>query len=102
MDLERYTQKSQEAPGRPTAGTGAQPPGDRAGSPAAGLLRQDEGVVPALITRVAGSANALRDELTTELEGRPKVYGAGGEVGLSRPVSRCPGSRRALRQGNAG
>jgi ATP-dependent Clp protease ATP-binding subunit ClpB len=88
MDLERYTQKSQEA--LLAAQRLAQDFNHQAIEPAhllLALLDQEEGVVPALVTRVAGSAAALRDELSRDLEGRPKVYGAGGEVGLSRPVS---------------
>jgi ATP-dependent Clp protease ATP-binding subunit ClpB len=51
------------------------------------LLRQEDGVAPAIVTRVAGSVLALRQELEQELERRPRVYGAAGEVGLSRPAS---------------
>jgi ATP-dependent Clp protease ATP-binding subunit ClpB len=51
------------------------------------LLRQEEGVVPALVTRVAGSVDALQNDVEQELERRPKVYGAGTEVGLARPAA---------------
>jgi ATP-dependent Clp protease ATP-binding subunit ClpB len=88
MNLEKYTQKSQEA--LVAAQRLAQELNHQSIEPAhllLALLRQDEGVVPAVITRVAGSTNALRDELTTELEGRPKIYGAGGDVGLARPTA---------------
>ncbi len=86
MNLERYTQKSQEALFH--AQRLAQDLHHQAIEPAhllLALLRQEEGVVPAIVTRVAGSVNALRDEVTRDLENRPKVYGATGEVGLARP-----------------
>ena len=48
------------------------------------LLRQDQGVVPAIITRISGSTLALEEELNKELNKRPKISGANMEVGLSR------------------
>src|SRR5512139_293478 len=88
MDLNKYTQKSQEA--ILSAQQMAQEYGHSAIEPAhilLALLRQDEGVVPAIVTKVAGSILALRDELAQELEKRPKVYGDSGEVGLARPAA---------------
>src|SRR5690606_21333707 len=88
MNLERYTQKSQTA--LLSAQHIAQELNHQTIEPAhllLALLRQEEGVVPAIVTRVAGSVNALRQDVEGELERRPKVYGAGGEVGLSRPAS---------------
>jgi ATP-dependent Clp protease ATP-binding subunit ClpB len=88
MNLERYTQKSQE--GIINAQRLAQEYSHQAIEPAhllLALLRQEEGVVPAVITRIAGSVNALRDDLVRDLEGRSKIYGAGAEVGLSRSTS---------------
>jgi ATP-dependent Clp protease ATP-binding subunit ClpB len=85
MNLEKYTQKSQEAI---MAAQGlARELNHQAIEPAhvlLALLRQDEGVVPAVVTNVAGSVLGLREELVKELDNRPKVYGGGGEVGLSR------------------
>jgi ATP-dependent Clp protease ATP-binding subunit ClpB len=88
MNLERYTQKSQEA----LAGSQrlVQEYNHQSIEPLhllLALLRQAEGVVPAVVTRVAGSSQALIDEVTRELENRPKIYGAGGDVGLSRQTS---------------
>jgi ATP-dependent Clp protease ATP-binding subunit ClpB len=88
MDLNKYTQKSQEA--ILGAQQIAQEYNHQSIEPAhllLALLRQEDGVVPAIVTRVAGSVLALREELTQELERRPHVYGAGGEVGLARPAS---------------
>jgi len=85
MNLEKYTQKSQEAI---LAAQGlARDLNHQAIDPAhllMALLRQDEGVVPAVVTNVAGSVLALREELMQELDNRPKVYGGNGEIGLSR------------------
>jgi ATP-dependent Clp protease ATP-binding subunit ClpB len=88
MDLNKYTQKSQEA--ILGAQQLAQEYNHQSIEPAhllLALLRQEDGVVPALVTKVAGSALALREEIANELEKSPKVYGAAAEVGLSRPAS---------------
>lgn len=53
----------------------------------AALLGQDESTVPAVITKIAGSVIAIRDEIQKELEKRPKIYGATGQVGLSKPAN---------------
>jgi len=86
MNLEKYTQKSQEAL------LGAQRLAEEFNHQAIdpshillALLRQKDGVVPALVTKVAGSVLALRDELSNELEKSPRVYGGSSQVGLSRP-----------------
>ncbi len=88
MNLEKFTQKSQEAV--LSAQQLAQNYNHQSIEPAhllLALLRQEDGVVPALVTKVAGSALALRDEVHKELEGRPKVYGGSTQVGLSKPAS---------------
>jgi len=51
------------------------------------LLKQDEGVVPALVNKVAGSAQALRNELTHDLESRPKIHGSNSDVMLAQSTS---------------
>ncbi len=87
MNLEKYTQKSQEAIF--SAQTIARDLNHQAIEPAhllLALLRQEDSVVPAIVTRVAGSVLALREEVQNELEKRPRVYGAGGEIGLARPT----------------
>jgi ATP-dependent Clp protease ATP-binding subunit ClpB len=88
MNLERYTQKSQEA--LLSAQRLAQEYNHQSIEPLhllLALLRQSEGVVPAVVTQVSGGIQALVDEVTRELEKRPQVYGAGGETGLARPTS---------------
>jgi ATP-dependent Clp protease ATP-binding subunit ClpB len=88
MNLERYTQKSQEA--LLSAQRLAQEYNHQSIEPLhllLALLRQSEGVVPAVVTQVSGGVQALTDEAARELENRPRMYGAGGETGLSRATS---------------
>ena len=88
MNLEKYTQKSQEAilsAQRLVEEYNHQ--NIETAHLLLALLRQEEGVVPALVTRVAGSVDALQNDVEQELERRPKVYGAGTEVGLARPAA---------------
>jgi ATP-dependent Clp protease ATP-binding subunit ClpB len=85
MNLDKFTQKSQESVF--DAQRLARELNHQAIEPAhllMALLRQDEGVVPAIVTRVSGSVQGLREELRQDLDSRPKVYGGGGEVGLAR------------------
>lgn len=87
MNLDKFTQKSQEA--LFSAQHLAEELHHQYVEPAhvlMALLRQEEGVVAALVTHIAGSILALREELARDLEKRPKVYGAGGEVGLAHSV----------------
>jgi ATP-dependent Clp protease ATP-binding subunit ClpB len=88
MNLEKYTQKSQEA--LLNAQRLAEGMNHQTIEPAhllLALINQEDGVVPAIVTKVAGSPLALREELQTELENHPKVYGANVQVGLSRPAA---------------
>lgn len=86
MNLDKYTQKSQEA--LVAAQRLAQELNHQAIEPVhvlLALLRQEDGVAPAIVTKVAGSIKAIHEEISQELEKRPKVYG-GGEVGLAQPT----------------
>jgi len=88
MNLEKYTQKSQEA--LLSAQQLARELNHQTIEPAhllLALLRQEQGVVPAIVTKVAGSVLALREELRQELENRSKVYGSTGDVNLARPTA---------------
>jgi len=88
MNMDKYTQKSQEA--ILSAQHLAQEFNHQSIEPVhllLALLRQEDGVVPALVTKVAGSVLALREEVRQELENRPKVYGGTTQVGLSRPAT---------------
>jgi len=86
MDLNQYTQKAQQALIKAQAL--AADLNHQTIEPAhllLALLQQEQGVVPAIVTKVAGSPIALREELTQALDNRPKVYGGnGGQPGLSR------------------
>jgi len=88
MNLEKYTQKSQEAILK--AQQLAEEYNHQSIEPLhllLALLRQDEGVVPAIVTKIAGSVAALREEVQTEIENRPKVYGGNVQVGLARSTA---------------
>jgi len=87
MNLEKFTQKSQEAVF--AARDIAHEMQAQAIEPAhllLALLRQDQGVVPLIVTRVAGSLGALSAELQSDLEGRPRVQGSNLELGLAQPT----------------
>ncbi len=88
MNLEKYTKKSQEA--LLNAQRLAQDFNHQSLEPGhvlLALLNQEDGVVPAVVTKVAGSVLALRADLTSELEKQSKVYGGSGEIGLTRQTS---------------
>lgn len=73
MNLEKFTQKAQEAV--VSAQKITQEYNQQSIEPIElllALIQQQEGVVPALVTRVSGSVNGLRDEVIHELQNRPK------------------------------
>ena len=85
MNLEKYTQKSQEA--ILAAQRLAQDYNHQSIEPVhmlLALLQQEQGIVPAIVTKVSGSPHALQDELRKELDERSKVSGSNIEIGLSR------------------
>jgi len=64
------------------------------------LLNQDQGVVPAIVTKVAGSPIALREEVQKELDDKPKIFGAGdGQPGLSRQASQVTSAAERYAKG---
>ena len=88
MNLEKYTQKSQEA--ILSAQSLAQRYNHQMIEPAhilQALLQQDQGVVPALVVKIAGSTDALLRDVKKDLSSRPRVTGSNMEVGLSRPAA---------------
>src|SRR5512140_3587031 len=88
MKLDNYTQKSQEAILQ--AQQIAQDYHHQSIEPAhllLALLSEAEGVVPAIVSRVAGSPQALRNEVTRDLASRPSIQGGNVEVGLSPATS---------------
>jgi ATP-dependent Clp protease ATP-binding subunit ClpB len=89
MNLDRYTQKAQEAVVQ--SQQIAQNLNHQSIEPIhllLALLQQLEGVVPAIVTKLAGSTNALVAELQQALDKMPKITGSGaGEVGLARTTA---------------
>ena len=53
----------------------------------AALLHQEDSIVPTIITKIAGSLLAIREEVEKGLENRPKVFGSSSQVGISRPAN---------------
>jgi ATP-dependent Clp protease ATP-binding subunit ClpB len=51
------------------------------------LLEESDGVVSAVVTRIAGSSQGLKDELHKDLTEKPKVYGGNLRVGINRKTS---------------
>ena len=88
MKLDKFTQKSQEA--LLQAQDIARDYSHQMIEPAhllLALIRQEQGVVPAIATKIAGSVMALREELTRELEHHSKIQGANVEVSLAPATS---------------
>jgi ATP-dependent Clp protease ATP-binding subunit ClpB len=88
MDLNKFTQKAQEAIFQ--SQQIAKDNHHQAIEPVhimLALIHQPEGVVPAVINKIAGNSNALLDEVKKEIDIRPKVTGWSGEVSLSSQAS---------------
>ena len=88
MKLDKFTQKSQEAIMQ--AQQIAADMHHQAIEPEhllLALIRQEDGIVPVIVTKVAGGVQALRADLEKELERRPKIGGANRDVGLSQAAA---------------
>jgi len=88
MNLDKFTQKSQEAIIQ--AQQIASDLNHQVIEPAhllLALIRQEEGIVPVIVTKVAGSVQGLREELQNDLNMRPKIQGGNMEVGLSQKAT---------------
>ncbi|MCJ7695429.1 MAG: ATP-dependent chaperone ClpB [Anaerolineaceae bacterium] len=88
MDLNKYTQKAQEAIIQSQEIT--RELNQQSIEPIhllLALLRQNESIVPAIITRIAGSSDVLLQDLQKDLASRPKVYGGNQEPHLSRTTA---------------
>jgi ATP-dependent Clp protease ATP-binding subunit ClpB len=88
MNLEKYTQKAQQA--ALESQRLAQDMGHPAIEPAhllLALLRQVDGVVPAILRHMTGDTAMLEDEVQNELASRPTVRGSGESPGLSHPAA---------------
>jgi len=86
MDLDKFTQKAQQA--LIQSQQLASDLNHQTIEPAhllLALLNQDQGVVPAIVTKVSGSPIALREEVQNELDNKPKVFGGStGQAGMSK------------------
>jgi ATP-dependent Clp protease ATP-binding subunit ClpB len=88
MDLNRYTNKAQEAILR--GQSLALEYGHSQIEPLhvlAALLSQDEGVVPEIVSKIGGHPSALLNELETLLRDRPRMSGSNTQPGVSRALS---------------
>ena len=88
MDINKFTQKAQEAIYQ--SQQLARDYGHQTIEPAhllQALLEQPEGVVPAVITKIAGNTQALLQDVKNELASRPKITGWSGEIGFSQATA---------------
>jgi ATP-dependent Clp protease ATP-binding subunit ClpB len=88
MNIEKYTQKAQEA--LLAAQRLAQEYQHQVVEPIhllLALVQQQDGIVRAIITNVSGGTQAIQEELSNELDKRPRVQGANLEVGISRQTA---------------
>ncbi len=100
MNLEKYTQKSQEA--LLAAQTLAQERQHQLLEPShvlLALIQQQDGIVRAVVTRVSGGIQALRDELSAELDKRPTVRGPNLEFGMSSQTAEVLASAERYAKG---
>ncbi len=88
MDLNRYTQKAQEAILAAQSLTEEYHHSQiEPEHLLLALLRQSEGVVPQVITKLGGNSAAMAAGVERELRSRPQVYGATTQTGLSRALA---------------
>ncbi len=89
MDLNKFTQKAQQA--LMQSQQLASDLNHQTIEPAhllLALLNQDQGVVPAIVTKVAGSPAALREEVKDDLDKKPKVFGGStGQPGMAKATA---------------
>jgi ATP-dependent Clp protease ATP-binding subunit ClpB len=88
MNLDKYTQKSQEA--LLAAQNLAQNYQHQVVEPIhllLALVQQQDGIVRAIITKASGGTQAIAAELTSELEKRPRIQGANFDISLSRQTA---------------
>ncbi|MEA5078281.1 MAG: ATP-dependent chaperone ClpB [Anaerolineaceae bacterium] len=88
MNLEKYTQKAQEA--LVQSQQIAQDNHQQSIEPLhllLALIQQEEGVVPAIVRKLSGSTEGLRADIVKEIEKLPRIEGYNSaEAGLSRPA----------------
>ena len=85
MNFDKYTQKAQEAISQTQQV--ALEFSHQSVEPAhllLALLRQQDGIVPALVTRISGSTAGLLDAVRKDLESRPRISGSTTSLTLAR------------------
>ncbi len=88
MNLDRFTQKAQEAVlEAQRVATDLNHSQIEPEHLLVALLHQTDGVVPQVITRMGSDPAALLNDIETKLATRPKAYGSNAQVGLSRAGS---------------
>ncbi len=88
MNFDKYTQKAQEAVSQSQQVTLEF--GHQSVEPAhllLALLRQQDGIVPALVTRISGSVAGLLDAVQKDLGSRPRVSGSSTNLMLARTTA---------------
>ena len=84
MDLNRFTEKAQEAMLQARGMAGEYSHGQIEGEHLLlALLRQSDGVVPSIVQGLGLQAEDLAQFVETELGRKPRVYGGSTQVGLS-------------------
>ncbi|HET90291.1 MAG TPA: type VI secretion system ATPase TssH, partial [Chloroflexi bacterium] len=97
MDLEKFTQKAQQAIVGAQAIAGEYSHGQiEPQHLLLALLRQSEGIVPQIIQKLEAKPDEMSLALAGELERKPKVYGATTQVGLSRELNRAINEAEAV------
>jgi ATP-dependent Clp protease ATP-binding subunit ClpB len=89
MDLNRYTEKAQEALLQAQSLAGELSHGQIEGEHLLlALLRQSDGVVPLIVQGLGLQPGMLAQQVERELAGKAKVYGGAAQVGLSRELQK--------------
>ncbi|MBN1139818.1 MAG: ATP-dependent chaperone ClpB [Anaerolineae bacterium] len=87
MDLNRFTEKAQEAIAQAQSLVAEYSHGQIEGEHLLlALLRQSDGIVPQIVQRLGLQPDSLIQQLGGELDRRPRVYGGATQVGLSREL----------------
>ncbi len=87
MDLNRFTEKAQEAVAQAQSLAAEYSHGQIEGEHLLlALLRQSDGVVPQIVQRLGLQPDSLIQQLGGELDRRPRVYGGAAQVSLSREL----------------
>jgi ATP-dependent Clp protease ATP-binding subunit ClpB len=87
MDLNRFTEKAQEAVAQAQGLAAECSHGQIEGEHLLlALLRQSDGIVPQIVQRLGLQPDSLIQQLSGELDRRPRVYGGAAQVGLSREL----------------